>query len=92
MTTATLERTTGQQTGVFTSAVNQAMVEIGEKFGLYGKLAELGPATVGELARATGISGSLIGQWLAEQALNDYLYVDGYGRFSVSCPLPEYRN
>lgn len=88
MTIATPQRTTAQRSVEFTSAINGALVEIGDKFGLYRALAEIGPSTVGELARATGISGALIGHWLAEQALSDYLYVDENGRFSVYCPIP----
>lgn len=76
----------------FTHAVNDAMVQVGEKFGLYNAIVEVGPATVSKIAESTGIARQRIGHWLSEQAAAGYLYVDGNGRYSVSCPLPGVRN
>lgn len=87
MTTATLTRHTAPGSNIG-SVMNEAMVWIGEKFNLYDKLAETGPATAGELARASGVPGALISHWLSTQAAADYLYVDSEGRYSVYCPLP----
>lgn len=84
MSIAAAERTAQD----FTQAVNEAMVQVGEKFGLYNALAKVGPATVSMIAEFTGISRERIGHWLTEQAAADYLYVDGNGHFSVSCPWP----
>lgn len=95
MTTAILERPVAQQTervDEFSAALDQVLVGFGEKLGLYNALAELGPANAGEFSRHIGVWEALIGGWLEQQAANDYLYVDSAGRYSVYCPLPEYRN
>jgi DNA-binding IclR family transcriptional regulator len=62
---------------------------IGEKFGLYGALAESGPATADEVARSTGVPAHHVSDWLDAQARADYLdYDKASGRFSVYCSLP----
>lgn len=76
----------------FTRDISDAMVRIGEKFGLYNAIAEVGPASVNRIAQVTGISRQRISHWLSEQAAAGYLHLDGDGLFHVACPLPESRN
>jgi hypothetical protein len=72
----------------FEKTVNEALVEVGEKFGLYSRLAELGPATREEVADETGIGVVQIGHWLDEQAAAGYLDYDrSTGRFCVWCDI-----
>jgi Rv2258c-like winged HTH domain len=72
----------------FPAAVNHAFVHVGEKFGLYGALAAIGPATAGQVAERTGVAGPQIAHWLRELAAADYLTYDkASGRFSVWCDI-----
>jgi hypothetical protein len=81
--------TNSQKHGDFTSAVNRALVAIGEKFGLYGTLAKVGPSTAHEFSDTTGIPTHHVSSWLDAQASSDYLDFDqASGRFSVYCSLP----
>jgi hypothetical protein len=64
------------------------MVAVGERFGLYNAIADIGFATPTAITERTGISGEKVSRWLRDQAAAGYLYVDDEGRFSVSCPLP----
>ena len=88
MTKQTRTQTTSQRHSEFKAAINGALVAIGEKFGLYGALAESGPATVGEISRDTGIPAHHVSNWLDAQAQAEYLDYDKVtGRFSVYCSL-----
>jgi hypothetical protein len=72
----------------FEKSVNEALVAVGEKFGLYSRLAELGPATREEVADQTGIGVVLISHWLDEQAAAGYLDYDrSTGRYCVWCEI-----
>ncbi len=78
-----------QKHSEFTTAVNRALVALGEKFGLYATLANVGPATAYEFANNTGIPTHHVSSWLDAQAKADYLDFDkASGRFSVYCSLP----
>ncbi len=89
MNEQTRAQTTSQKHGEFKTAINSALVSIGEKFGLYGALAKSGPATTDEVARETGIPAHHVSSWLDAQARADYLdYDKASGRFSVYCSLP----
>lgn len=73
----------------FGVAVNDAMVGIGEKFGLYEVMARTGPVTAAELAGRMGISERDASLWLGPQAAGDYLHFDeASGRYSVFCEWP----
>jgi hypothetical protein len=73
----------------FRVAVNDAMVGIGGKFGLYEMMAGVGPVTGAELAQRTGISEHDASFWLSAQAAEDYLHFDeASGRYSVFCEWP----
>lgn len=71
----------------FFAEFNNAMISVGEKFGLYRAIAEVGPASETDIARHVGINRTNVGHWLSEQADAGYLHVDAAGRFSVSCPI-----
>ena len=81
--------TNSQKHGDFTTTVNRALVAIGERFGLYGTLAKVGPSTAHEFSHTTGIPAHHVSSWLDAQASSDYLDFDrASGRFSVYCSLP----
>ena len=85
----TTDTQNSQKHSEFTTAVNRALVAIGEKFGLYATLANVGPATAHEFANNTGIPAHHVSSWLDAQAKADYLNFDkASGRFSVYCSLP----
>ena len=89
MTTDTQTPANSQKHGEFITAINRALVAIGEKFGLYVTLANVGPATAHEFANNTGIPAHHVSSWLDAQAKADYLDFDkASGRFSVYCSLP----
>jgi hypothetical protein len=82
-------RATSYVTERFQESVNGALVEIGEKFGLYTALAAIGPSTVGQVAEWTKIGREPIGHWMKEQAAAGYLDYDrSTGHFSLWCELP----
>jgi hypothetical protein len=82
-------KNSAQTTADFGVAVNDAMVGIGERFGLYETIARVGPATAAEVARRTGISERDATFWLTAQAAEDFLQFDeASGRYSVSCAWP----
>ena len=88
MTTDTQTPANSQKHSEFTTAVNGALVAIGEKFGLYGALAKVGPSTAHEFSHTTGIPTHHVSSWLDAQAKADYLDFDkANGRFSVYCSL-----
>lgn len=83
MATTNKERTDSR----FFAEFNNAMVSVGEKFGLYSAIAEVEPASETDIARYVGINRTNVAHWLSEQAAAGYLYVDAAGRYSVSCPI-----
>lgn len=85
MATRTSERTESR----FAIEIDEAMVSVGEKFGLYTAIAGVEPASETDIAKQAGIDRDLIGRWLSDQAAAGYLHVDSQGRFSVSCPIPD---
>jgi len=50
------------------AAVNGALVVLGDKLGIYQALAEIGPATVEQLAEKTKLHGRQLQEWLSAQA------------------------
>ncbi len=71
------------------AAIDTAMVDVGEKFGLYEAMAGAGPVTPAELAELTGILWRHIRVWLSAQAAGDFLdYDEATGRYSLWCSWP----
>lgn len=75
----------GKMVGDMGAAIGGALVIIGAKLGLYRALAEIGPATSGELAERLGLSERYVREWLSAQAAAGYVDYDEKGsRFSMS--------
>src|SRR5947199_10739202 len=53
---------------------------IGDRLGLYGELAERGPATPSQLASRAGINERYAREWLEQQAATGLLDVDDPGK------------
>lgn len=49
---------------------------VGDPLGLHKALAEIGPATPGELAEATGTHERYVREWLSAQAASGYVSYD----------------
>jgi hypothetical protein len=89
MTTQIIEGTGRKNADSFGTALNSAMVDVGDKFGLYQAISETGPATPVELAARTGASERHISLWLAAQAAEDFVDHDAAtGRYSLWCSWP----
>jgi hypothetical protein len=75
-------------TAEFNSAFGAALVDVGEKFGLYTLLGSIGPATAEQLVECTGIATPGVRHWLHDQAAAGYLVHDpATDRFSVWCDI-----
>jgi SAM-dependent methyltransferase len=69
------------------AAMNASLILLGDKLGLYKTLAEKGPMTSAELAKASGTTERYVREWLATQAASGYVEYDAdSGKFSM---LPE---
>ncbi len=73
----------GKVLGDLGGAVSVPLVRIGDALGLYRSLAEIGPATVEDLAAATGCAPRYLREWLSAQAASGYVTHEA-GRFSLS--------
>ena len=62
-----------RKSGQFGKAMSEALVTVGERFGLYRKIAEIGPATPAEIAHEAGVPEKQVAPWLRSQAEADYL-------------------
>src|ERR1041384_7418277 len=60
----------------FGAVFHAAAVLIGDKLGLYKKLAELGPMSSADLAKATGTAERYVREWLASQSAGGYVTYD----------------
>jgi 2-polyprenyl-3-methyl-5-hydroxy-6-metoxy-1,4-benzoquinol methylase len=60
----------------FGAVFHAAMVLIGDKLGLYKKLAERGPMSSVELAKATGTAERYVREWLGSQCAGGYVSYD----------------
>jgi 2-polyprenyl-3-methyl-5-hydroxy-6-metoxy-1,4-benzoquinol methylase len=60
----------------FGAVFHAAAVIIGDKLGLYRKLAELGPMNSTDLAKATGTAERYVREWLASQCAGGYVSYD----------------
>src|SRR3977135_2658427 len=66
------------------AAMNAALVLIGDKLGLYRALAEKGPMTSEDLAKATSTHERYVREWLASQAASGYVEYDGKREFRLT--------
>jgi SAM-dependent methyltransferase len=60
----------------FGAVFHAALVMVGDKLGLYKKLAERGPMTSSELAAATGTAERYVREWLRSQSAGGYVSYD----------------
>src|SRR4051812_950245 len=75
----------GKMVGDMGAAMSGALVITSAKLGLYRTLADMGPATSGELAERLGLSERYVREWLAAQAASGFVDYDENGeRFSMS--------
>jgi 2-polyprenyl-3-methyl-5-hydroxy-6-metoxy-1,4-benzoquinol methylase len=75
-TTETIDEFVGRFAADLAAVLHGATVVIGDKLGLYKALADLGPATPGELAAATGCDERSVREWLNAQAASAYCHHD----------------
>ncbi len=62
-----------------------ALIVIGDKLGLYRKMADVGPVTSSELAKHAGVSERYVREWLAANAASGYInYEAATARYSLS--------
>jgi 2-polyprenyl-3-methyl-5-hydroxy-6-metoxy-1,4-benzoquinol methylase len=66
----------GQFVGELGSAMNAALVLIGDKLGLYKAMAGAGPMTPADLARKTSTDERYVREWLSAQAAGGYVTYD----------------
>lgn len=82
---AKLQAFLGRVVGDFGAALSMPLAYIGLKLGLYGALAEIGPATPAELAAHTGTVERYVREWLINQAASGYVEYDpATARYSMS--------
>jgi ubiquinone/menaquinone biosynthesis C-methylase UbiE len=80
-----LEPLLGTMVNELGAAANAALVLIGDKLGLYKRLAEAGPLSVTGLAEATGTHPRYIREWLSAQAASGFVGYDAASdRYSMS--------
>ena len=80
----TLNALVGHVVGDFGATIGAALVNIGDRLGLYRAIAEAGSVTSTELAARSGTTERNVREWLAAQAAAGYVTYDGDGRFSLS--------
>ncbi len=69
----------------FGATFHAALVQVGDKLGLYKALAAGGPQTSTELAKRTGTTERYVREWLSNQAAGGYVTYDSKaGKFSLS--------
>jgi SAM-dependent methyltransferase len=69
----------------FGATFHAALVQVGDKLGLYKALAAGGPQTPAELAKRTGTSERYVREWLCNQAAGGYVTYDSKAaKFSLS--------
>lgn len=74
-----------QAVGDFGATFHAALVVIGDKLGLYKRLAEQGPMSSNELASVTGTSERYVREWLGSQTAAGYVTYDpATNRYSLS--------
>jgi hypothetical protein len=79
-----LHQFVGRMLGDLGGAASIALVQIGDKLGLYKALHEKGPMTIDQLAAASGCHPRYLREWLSHQAASSYLAYDAASdRFSL---------
>jgi SAM-dependent methyltransferase len=73
-----------QAVGDFGSLLSAALVNIGDKLGLFTALAADGPLTPGELAAATGTTERYVREWTSGLAAAGYVDYVGDGRYTLN--------
>jgi SAM-dependent methyltransferase len=74
----------GKMLGDVGAAANTALIRTGDRLGLYKALADKGPMTSIELAKATGTTERYVREWLSAQAASGYVdYDPGTAKFSM---------
>lgn len=82
---AKLEQFMHKMVGDMAAAMSGSLVITGVKLGLYGKLAEMGPATSSELADRLNLDERYVREWLSAQAASNFVDYDaGTNRFSLN--------
>lgn len=71
-----VEEFAGQVAAVIGGGATTAMMVVGDRLGLYGALAGLGPATSQDLASATATDERYVREWLAQQAAVGFVTFD----------------
>jgi SAM-dependent methyltransferase len=80
-----LNRLLGQMVNDLGAAVNGALIVLGDDLGIYGALAEIGPATSQQLADKTELHERQLREWLSAQAASGYVTYDAdNGTFSLT--------
>jgi SAM-dependent methyltransferase len=86
---AKLEQFMHKMVGDMGAAMSGSLVITGVKLGLYGKLAEIGPASSRELADRLDLDERYVREWLSAQAASGFVdYDSSSGRFAMN---PEQR-
>jgi SAM-dependent methyltransferase len=74
----------GKMLGDVGAAANTALIRTGDRLGLYTALADKGPITSIEPAKATGTTERYVREWLSAQAASGYVdYDPGTAKFSM---------
>jgi SAM-dependent methyltransferase len=73
-----------QAVGDFGSLLSAALINIGDKLGLFTALAGAGPLTPGELADRTGTTERYVREWTAALAAAGYVDYAGDGRYELN--------
>ena len=82
---AKLEEFMGQVAGYMTGGAMCFGIWLGDELGLYRALAEVGPATVDEVAAATGCNTRLVREWLDGQVAGGLVTWDeGSDRYGIT--------
>ena len=66
----------GKMVGDLGAAISGALVVVGDRLGLYKKLAADGPLDSGALAERTGTNERYVREWLSNQAASGYIEYD----------------
>ncbi len=71
-----LEQLQGKFIGDVAGAMGLLLAYMGDQLGLYAALAEISPATSGELSERTGVRERYLREWLASNAAGGYVEYD----------------
>jgi len=80
-----LDQFVGKMVGDMGAAFSTALIVLGDRIGLFRKMAEKGPVTSAELAKATNTTERYVREWLAAMAAAGYIEYDKASqRYSLS--------